>query len=226
MKEKEYIYKFKMIPANILSIVIFLVVGELTYFLIDGISFKFDSFGILLLAMVLYFAFHEVLHGLGYLLGGCKAKNIYFGVALEKGILYCLARQEVKKGNILLSLQMPFTVIGVITYIIGIIIKDYMLIFLSITNIAGASMDIVMFLYILKCKSVRYSETEANDEFVLISKEDLSKRKSLFFRLKETKDYNKEDFKFKKMKRVEISKQSLLILLLLLGLSIIAILLK
>ena len=176
--------------------------------------------------MILYFAFHEVLHGIGYFIGGCKAKNIYYGVALEKGILYCLARQEVKKSNILLSLQMPFTVIGVITYIIGLIINDNMLLFLSIANIAGASMDLVMFFYILRIKSVRYSETDANDEFVLISKEDLSKRKSIFFKLKEVKDYNEKDFIFKKMKRVEVSKKSIILLLFLLALSIITIIIK
>ena len=226
MKEKAYIYKFNLIAANILSIVIFILMGILTVFLNGEIVLQFNSMGIMLFAMLLYFAFHEVLHGIGYFIGGCKAKNIYYGVALEKGILYCLARQEVKKSNILLSLQMPFTVIGVITYIIGLIIKDNMLIFLSIANIAGASMDLVMFFYIIRCKNVRYSETDANDEFALISKEDLSKRKSLFFKIKETKDYNKKDFIFKKMKRFEISKQSIILLLILLVLAVLSIILK
>ena len=226
MKEKEYIYKFNLVSANVLSILIFILMCILTVCIKGTIILTYSSIGILLIAMILYFAFHEVLHGIGYYLGGCKVKNIYYGIALEKGILYCLARQEVKKSNILLSLQMPFTVIGVITYIIGLIINDNMLLFLSIANIAGASMDLVMFFYILRIKSVRYSETDANDEFVLISKEDLSKRKSIFFKLKEVKDYNEKDFIFKKMKRVEVSKKSIILLLFLLALSIITIIIK
>ena len=93
---------------------------------------------------------HELLHGLGYLIGGTKRENIIYGMALEKGILYAMANQELDKKNILISLQMPFVVIGVITYIIGAIISSPLLVTLSIINLMGAAMDLVMFFYILK----------------------------------------------------------------------------
>ena len=210
MKEKEYIYKFNLVAANIFSIFILILLCVITFFLNRGINFNIKF---ILTTMLLYFALHEVLHGIGYILGGAKPKNIYFGVALEKGILYCLCREEVKKKCILTSLQMPFMVIGVITYIIAILINNELLLILSVANLVGASMDIVMFLYIAGIKKVRYSETDANDEFVLISKEDLTKKKSIFFKIKEVKDYNKKDFEFKKMKRVTISKFSFVALI-------------
>ena len=210
MKEKEYIYKFNLVAANIFSIFILILLCVITFFLNRGINFNIKF---ILTTMLLYFALHEVLHGIGYILGGAKPKNIYFGVALEKGILYCLCREEVKKKCILTSLQMPFMVIGVITYIIAILINNELLLILSVANLVGASMDIVMFLYIAGIRKVRYSETDANDEFVLISKEDLTKKKSIFFKIKEVKEYNKKDFEFKKMKRVTISKFSFVALI-------------
>ena len=220
---KEYIYKFKLVSANVLSMFVLVILCILTIMIRNEITFGLDFF---LVTVILYCFLHELLHGFGYMITGAKPKNIYFGIALEKGIFYCLCRQEVKKKCILTSLQMPFTVIGVITYIIGILIRNDLLIILSIFNLVGASMDIAMFLYIMRIKNVRYSETEANDEFVLISDEDLTKRKSLFFEIKEVKPYNKKDFEFKRMKRVEISKLSYVILLILIVLDVISFLIR
>ena len=221
---KAYIYKFNLGMANLFSIVILVLLIVLTYFITGEFPIRYYPF--LMTTMILYFILHEILHGIGYMISGAKPKNVYFGIALEKGILYCLCRQEVKKKCILTSLQMPFTVIGLITYIVGIIIKNDLLTFLSIANLVGASMDLVMFFYIARIKNVRYSETDANDEFVLITDEDLTKKKSKFFNLKETKKYNKKDYEFDKMKRVTISVTSLVILLACLGLDIISMLLK
>ena len=214
-KEKSYIYKFKLLPANILSLIILFILGFITLCLVNvlGGSRTYEINFFFFFYVMVYLGVHELLHGLGYILGGAKAKNIYFGVALEKGLLCCLCRQEISKKNILVSLQMPFMVIGVITYIIGFIIMDHMLILLSICNLVGASMDLVMFIYILGIKKVRYSETDANDEFVLITDEDLTKKKSMFFEIKEVKDYKKEDYIFGKKKRVEVTKASWIILL-------------
>ncbi len=220
---KEFIYKFKLVPANILSCILFVILIVVTF----AIRGKFViSIDFLFITLILYLFLHEILHGIGYIIGGAKPKNIYFGIALEKGILYCLCRQEVKKKSIMISLQMPFVVIGVFTYIIAMIIGNDLLIFLSIANLIGASMDLVMFLYIAGIKNVRYSETDANDEFVLISDQDLAKKKSIFFDIKEVKDYNKKDFEFKKKKRIEISKVSYAVLFFLILLDLAAFLLQ
>jgi hypothetical protein len=69
-------------------------------------------------------------------------------------------------------------------------------------------------------------ETDKNDEFVLITKEDLSKKKSMFFDLVKTKDYDKKDFVFPKKKRIEISKQSIWLILLVIALAIVSILIS
>ena len=223
MKEKEYVYKFNLVTANIFSIVIFVLLVALTVFWLSMGSSKLSGsveFTFFLPLMLAYLCLHEFLHGVGYVIGGAKPKNVYFGIALEKGILYCLCRQEISKKGILISLQMPFMVIGIITYVIGMLTHNMMLVVLSICNLVGASMDMAMFNFIARIKDVRYSETDANDEFVLISKEDLTKRKSIFLTLKEVKPYNKKDFEFKKIKRIIISKISWILIIVLLLISL------
>lgn len=217
---KSYKFKMKLAPANFLCIIIYIFLFVISFLL--KIDFNFSSSNVLLVfaLILIYFFIHELLHGIGYYLGGAKSCNIKYGIALEKGILYTLCRQEISKFGILLSLQMPFTVIGVITYIIGAIFNLPLLVLLSICNLGGAAMDMVMFIYILSIRNVRYTEADECDEFVLITDEDLTKRKNIFFEITEVKKYNKKDFKFADMKKFNITKKSItmIILFLLFGL--------
>ncbi|MBE6158080.1 MAG: DUF3267 domain-containing protein [Firmicutes bacterium] len=215
--KRAYTYKLNLIAANIFSIVIFVLIMAFTFMIVGEISFVGDNFALFMVIMFLYLILHEILHGIGYIIGGTKIKNTKYGICLEKGFLYAMVMQEINKKNILISLQMPFMVIGVITYVIGIIFHLDLLVVLSIVNLMGASMDLMMFLYILKLpKDVTYSESGKNDEFVLISKEDLSKKKSMFFKVVSVKEYKKEDYVFKNFKRFEISKFSIVFFLILL----------
>lgn len=210
--KKAYTYKMKLVPANILGVIIFVILIVLTYFL--NINIMVDgNFFIILLVMILYLMLHEVMHGLGYFLGGTKLRNIAYGIKLEQGILYCQSFQEITKKNILLSLQMPFMTIGVITYIIGVIYSLNFLVLLSIINLVGASMDLVMFFYILKLpKNITYSESGEPDEFILISDEDLTKYKSTYFEITNTKKYKKEDYVFKNIKKIKVSNTSFIVI--------------
>ena len=210
--KKAYIYKMKLGPANLLCLIVMVALYLLSVFVLN-IKIKFDNTLLLFTLMILYLMFHEFLHGIGYLVGGCKSKNIQYGICLEKGIFYAMAYQELTKKNILISLQMPFMVIGVITYIIGIIFNIPILVLLSIINISGASMDLAMFYYISKLKDVTYSESGNPDEFVLISGEDLTKKKNMFLEIVEKKDYKKEDYVFPKPKKLVVTKLSIVILI-------------
>ena len=211
-KKKAYIYKMNLVPANILSIVVFILMVVISIMFKANLYPRINTF-YLFVAMILYLWFHEVLHGIGYIIGGAKRKNISYGICLEKGICYCMGYQELTKKNILISLQMPFMVIGVITYIIGIIFNIPILTLLSIINISGASMDLAMFYYISKLsKDTTYSESGNSDEFVLISNEDLEKKKNIFLKIVDVKDYKKEDYIFNNIKKFNITKKSIIIL--------------
>lgn len=210
--KKAYTYKMRLVPANLIAIVIFILLLVLTVLLNINLYSVFDKipFIITIILLIGYIFLHELLHGIGYRITGTKSKNIKYGIQLEKGILYTLVLEEVPKKNILVSLQMPFVTIGVITYIIGYFLNIPLLVLLSILNLMGASMDLVMFIFISRIKDVHYAETKAADEFVLITKEDLTKRKSLFFKIIETKNYKKEDYIIKSDKKFEVSKQSII----------------
>lgn len=211
--KKAYIYKMNLGPANILclGILIVLYIFTILVFHID-ISFSNNPL-VLFILIVLYLMLHEFLHGVGYFIGGVKRRNIQYGIRLEKGIFYAMAYQELTKKNILISLQMPFMVIGVITYIIGVIFNIPILVLLSIINISGASMDLAMFFYICRLKDITYSESGEPDEFVLISNEDLTKKKNIFLKIVETKKYKKEDYEFTIDKKIDITKKSIIIIL-------------
>lgn len=214
MNKKAYVYKMNLVPANVLSIVIFIITLFPTFFFRVNVYENQVNTFVLFIIIILYLCLHEVLHGVGYIIGGTKRKNVKYGICLEKGILYCMAYQELTKKNILISLQMPFMVIGVITYIFGIIFNLPLLVLLSSINISGASMDLVMFYYISKLsKDTIYSESGENDEFVLISSEDLTKRKSMFLKIVNVKDYKVEDYIFDKKPKFEITKKSIIIII-------------
>ncbi len=210
--KKAYVYKMNLVPANFLGLVVFILLLVLTSALNINILSVFNNlpFIVILALLMIYMVLHELLHGIGYRITGSKSNKIKYGVELEKGILYTLVLEEVPKKNILVSLQMPFVIIGIITYILGYILNIPLLVLLSIFNLMGASMDLVMFIYISRIKDVHYAETKASNEFILISKEDLTKRKSLFFRIIEEKKYKKEDYIIKSDKKITISKASII----------------
>lgn len=210
--KKAYVYKMNLVPANFLGLVVFILLLVLTSALNIDIMSVFNKLPFIevLALLMIYMVLHELLHGIGYRITGSKSNKIKYGVELEKGILYTLVLEEVPKKNILVSLQMPFVIIGIITYILGYILNIPLLVLLSIFNLMGASMDLVMFIYISRIKDVHYAETKASNEFILISKEDLTKRKSLFFRIIEEKEYKKEDYIIKSDKKITISKASII----------------
>ena len=211
--KKAYVYKMKLGPANILCLGIIVILYIFTIVVFHtNISFNSNPL-ILFILIILYLMLHEFLHGVGYFVGGVKRRNIQYGIRLEKGIFYAMAYQELTKKNILISLQMPFMVIGVITYVIGIIFNIPILVLLSIINISGASMDLAMFFYISKLKEVTYSESGEPDEFVLISSEDLTKKKSIFLNIVNVKDYKKSDYEFKVDKKIDVTRTSIIIML-------------
>ncbi len=208
--KKAYVYQMNLVPANIFSLFILVLVAVPTFFLhgFDGLQLDWM---ILFFLTILWLMFHEFWHGVGYYLGGTKLKNIAYGICLDKGIFYCMSYQEVSKKNIQISLLFPFFVIGVFTYIIGMIFHFPVLVILSVFNIMGASMDLAMFFFFLRLpKDMIYSESGQGDQFVVISNQDLTKKKSIFVRIIEEKEYRKEDYIFPNVKRFTITKFSII----------------
>ena len=225
--KKTYVYKMNLVPANVLCILIIGLLWILTNILGVNTVNKNTNWLLLFILIILYLMLHEFLHGVGYFLGGTKRKYITYGIELEKGIFYAMAYSKLTKKNILISLQMPFMVIGVITYVVGIIFNFPILVLLSIVNLSGAAMDMAMFIYFLRLpKDFTYSESGNPDEFVIISSEDLTKYKSLFLKQIEVKDYKDKDFEFKNLKKIKCTKTSIIMLIVFILLGFVTTILK
>ena len=205
-EKKYYIFEMNGVILQVISIIILIVMIILTAYLSDGIFMTNKDLELIFLLIIPYLILHELLHSLAYVINGAKFKNITYGAHIEKGILCCLCKQNVSKRNILISLLFPFIIIGVITYIIGILINSTVLIWLSILNISGCSADLIMFFELLKLKDFEYSEYDNPVAFGLYTSKNLSKTK--LFGLKyigETKALEKNN-----MKKISISKFSII----------------
>ena len=210
-KEKRYFYEMNTNLLNIVSMVILALMIGLTA-LIYRLDILEDNLTLLLLTMVPYLVLHEILHSIGYVVNGAKFNRITYGIHLEKGILCCSCKQEIKKHTIMWSLIYPFLFIGVITYIIGIIYKIDILVLLSIVNISGCSGDLMMFYAFLKLKKFKFFEYDNPVAFGLMTDEDIENKK--MFSLKRIEE---NDFKQTVGKKVSVSKTSIIILLLYAG---------
>ena len=90
---------------NILAIVLFLLISIPIYWLEKNQSFIIHLDIIeLFIAMFFYLILHELFHGIGFLLiKDINLRNITWGIALEKGVFYCMCKKNIHKKDILLE---------------------------------------------------------------------------------------------------------------------------
>lgn len=228
MNKKKYIFTYNMILMNIIAFILLIIIFIPTIIikkeLILSTTYSSQKMLIFIIIMIFYFILHELIHGLFYYFNGAKWSNIKFGIALEKGILYCKSCEKINRRNILISVIAPFILIGIVTYIIGLILNNLVLIFLSIMNISGCAGDLVIFFFFLKRKKdTLFKEIGDTTTFLIETSEDLSNKKYLGLKyVKEIEDETLlEDNINKKINISKISTIFLIILLIILILSII-----
>ena len=228
-KEKKinyYTYTLNMTILNILSLILFIIVAGFIYLIESNdnyiITLPISTFFILMFAWLII---HELLHGLAFaLFKEVKKENITFGMFLEKGIFYCMCKQNIGKKIILTSLLFPLTIIGFITLIIGMIINNYELVFLSILNIVSSIGDIVMTIYFLKCpKDIIYLDLDDCTSFTVLSNKSLDHIQVPGIVLAKKGIYDKKKMIAKDKRKLVISKLSSILLIIILILIIITI---
>lgn len=186
-KKKYYIFSLDMMFLNIFSFVLLFLVIGLTIlidkeFLIDSVIYTFSIERLFktFILVIGYLMLHEILHSIGYYLYGAKYKNIVYGIELEKGIFYCLCKENINKKNIMNSLMFPLFYIGIVTYILSFIMDSYYLLILSIFNISGCVGDIFTFIFMLRLdKNIEFSEFDDTTSFAIYTDKDISKNKYL-----------------------------------------------
>ena len=220
MKKEKYIFTYDMLFMNVVA---FLLIGVmvLVSFIIFGIfdielniSLDFSSgkyfvnmFSVFIL-IFLWMVLHEIIHGTFYILNCADRKNIFYGAALEKGIFYCKCGEFVTKKNKMISVIAPFVLIGVVTYILGIIINSPLLIILSVFNISGAAGDLTMFCFFLKrYNDIKFKEIGDSSTFCLETSEDFSNKKFLGVKMVK-KVTDKHEIEEPRDKKITITKGS------------------
>lgn len=218
--KKYYLFEIDINIINIISVIIMflmiLISGWLdmnftkeAFFKINYIKLFCYYFG--------YMFLHEIFHSIAYVIYGANFSKITYGIHLDKGVFCCLCKQNIDKRNILNSLMFPLFYIGIITYIVSIILNNYYLFILSIFNITGCAGDILMFLFIVKLnKNIKFTELDNPVQFAIYTDEDVFKNNH--FGLKYKSCVN--EVARKKLRKIEISKISYVILLFFFGLVI------
>lgn len=215
-KLKYYTYKLDMNILNIFAIVLFVIVGLLVY-LIEYrdnyvINYKFFIFFIL---MFIWLIIHELLHGIAFaLFKEVKKSAITFGIFLEKGVFYCMCKQKITKKVILTSLLFPLTIIGIVTLLIGMLVNNYELVFLSILNIVSSIGDIIMTIYFIKAPpDIVYLDLDDCTSFTVLSYQNLDYLSVPGIILDKKGAYQEKDMAPKNFQKITISKASYILLL-------------
>lgn len=221
---KYYTYKMNMLFLNVFSVVLLVLMVFLTYLLTGSLSFIEDIKLISIVCIILWVFLHEILHSIGFMsLGKVKWRNVVYGAELEKGIFYCMCKQEISKANIIISLLFPLILIGIVTYIIGLSINNDLLILLSVFNISGAVGDIAMLIDIIRMpKDIKYLDLDDTTSFTILSKKNLSKNKYISI-LDKSGIYN-EKIKAKDYTKLKVSKYSKYFLIIFIFITIVALL--
>ena len=211
MKKNYYLFKMNISFLNVASIILFIVLGLVFYLIYGNNSSQvlFNNLDMVILLYIPYTILHETFHSIAYVVNGANFKNITYGMHLDKGILCCLCKQNITKKNILCSLLSPFIFIGVVTLIIGIIFNIPVLVILSLLNISGCTGDFTMFYYLSKIKDFEFSEYNDPVAFGLYSSNDLSKIKMHGIDYVEKKESLERD----DLKKITVSKFSIILLL-------------
>ena len=206
MKKEYYVFKINLKVLNIFSLVILGGAFLVSFILFPSLTkFAFNSFWGHIPWLIVYMMLHELFHALGYILYGADPKKITFGAELEKGVFYCLCKQDVSRKNILNASMFPLFWIGIVTYIVSIIFNLPFLFWLSIINISGAAGDIMYFMFFNKLdKDIKFSELDDGTSFAILSENDISNVKSFGLEfVGKVKEIPRSDFT-----RVKISKLS------------------
>ena len=219
-KKKYYLFSLNMTILNIFSFfLLFLFIGLAIIidkeFFLDSIIYIFESKRVLMTFILIfgYMILHELLHSLAYYLYGAKYKNIIYGIQLEKGIFYCLCKQNIRRKNILNALFFPLFYIGIMTFILSFILDSSYLLILSIFNISGCAGDIMTFLFISRLdREIEFSEFDDTTSFAIYTDKEINEKKHFGLKyIKSVSEIKRDD-----LQKIRISKASYIIIVLLL----------
>ena len=97
---------------------------------------------------------HELIHGIfAAMFSPDGFKNIKFGFSFKSFIAYCNINENMKVKHFKIVAIMPFIILGIISFIFGIIIKHAFIIKFGILFSVGSIGDLIMFIWLCNEKN-------------------------------------------------------------------------
>ena len=207
-KKEYYVFELDLKVLNIFSLIL-LLVGLPLCLLIKDFNILNINMLVFFMLYIVWIILHELFHALSYIIHGANKKKITFGAYLEKGILYCLCKQNITRKNILNSVLFPLFYLSIVPAVIAILVSSPMLLLLAIANFSGCAGDIMMFIYISKLnKNIEFSEFDNPTRFAIYADYDVTKTKHLGLKYIETTGLLKKE----NLTRLTISKGTIIVL--------------
>lgn len=218
-KKEYYVFELDLKVLNIFSLIL-LIAGVPLCLLIKDFSLLNVNMLVFFLLYIVWIIIHELFHALSYIIYGANKKKITFGAYLEKGVLYCLCKQNVTRKNILNSVLFPLFYLSIVTGIIAVLIQSPILLLLSIANLSGCAGDIMTFIYIVRLnKDIEFSEFDNPTRFAIYADYDVTKTKHFGLKFIEKTPLLKKE----NLNRVTISKGSVIFAIILLVIALLEI---
>lgn len=225
-REHKYLIQINNILVAILSLIVMICLSFFVYWFVTYyISFDFETIKIDLINKYGYDIFGFVLYGLRYVgyvilifilyelfrLIIIGRKNSSFVFRIEKGDIYSRCSKQIYKTRALLTLIIPFIILGILPIIGGLILKNLYVLLVGVINVIFNVRDVIMFIMILSLntKVIKYEDDINKDKVVLELRKDFSNYKNVLIKkVTKLEDYDNDDSLF------VISKWSVLIIIL------------
>ena len=225
-REHKYLIQINNILVAILSLIVMICLSFFVYWFVTYyVSFDFETIKIDLINKYGYDIFGFILYGLRYVgyvilifilyelfrLIIIGRKNSSFVFRIEKGDTYSRCSKQIYKNRALLTLIIPFIILGILPIIGGLIFKNLYVLLVGVINVMFNVRDVIMFIMILSLntKVLKYEDDINKDKVVLELRKDFSNYKNVLIKkVTKLEDYDNDDSLF------VISKWSVLIIIL------------
>ena len=130
----------------------------------------FDS-GLILLAMIPSIVVHELLHGVGYLLGGAKVGEVKIGFQLKYLMPYAHCRVPLSAAGYRFGVALPGLVLGIIPAVAAILMHNATLAIFAATMVIAAVGDLIILWMLIPVRGdVRVQDHPSKPGFQILNR--------------------------------------------------------
>ncbi len=142
MEKKTISIKWANIWALVVMVVLWIVGFVLLKLLWGDVVFGWDGL-LFVIAMVLAFVVHELIHGLTWMwVTRSGFKHLRFGVMV--GAIYCHIDVPMQKRGYVIGALMPLVILGIVPYVLSFVVNNFWLMTFGVALISGAMGDVMI----------------------------------------------------------------------------------